>query len=97
MGIKQYPIWHEVQACHYQSSKSYGGMNNSVDKICVGNGNSNSIELATVATTRRLIEVDGERMVSFHLKVDGQTIKEALFKRDEKDRATELVSRRSFL
>jgi len=53
--MQSYPIWHEVQACHYKSSKSYGGKENSGETIYVGTSAKNSHEHCKILTTKRTI------------------------------------------
>lgn len=64
-----------MDACHYNSKKSYGGKENSKDTILVGSSNKNSVRLAEVLTTKRVI--DGK--VIFKISVDGIVLKEAIF------------------
>ena len=81
---RQYPIWHEVQSCHYQSNKSFGGKSNSRDKISVGSSSKNTHELVDTQTTRRVFwnqELQSD-VVSFVYFVDGQPIKGIMFKAD---------------
>ena len=87
----QYPIWHDVSACHYKSSKSYGGRNNSVDSIYVGSSSKYSHHFVDTKTTRRII--DGN--TSFAYFVDGIKIKEIVFKGTE--RLYEIISEYSLL
>ncbi len=92
MSSRSYPIWHEVEACHYKSSKSYGGKSNSASTIKVGSSGSNSEELGHVLTTRRVFNHDKHgRVVVFKLSVDNVVLKAAIFKADENDRAGELI------
>lgn len=51
-----YPIWHEVQACHYKSKKSYGGKTDSGETIYVGTSGSNSHFHCEILTTKRIKE-----------------------------------------
>jgi hypothetical protein len=39
---RNYPIWHNVEACIYQSTKSYGAQDTSKDEILVGSSAKNS-------------------------------------------------------
>jgi hypothetical protein len=55
-----YPIWHEVNACIYQGSKSYGGRDTCETTVKVGTSKSNSEVLVRHVTTRR---TDGEYTV----------------------------------
>ena len=49
---RSYPIWNEVTACIYSSSKSYGAKNESNAKVLVGTSGSNSELLVRHRTTR---------------------------------------------
>ena len=92
--MKSYPIWHEVSACHYQSSKSYGGMRNSIDKISVGNGVRNSVEMATTCTTKReyFSNTYNINVVEFRFSVDDIFIKKIIFDTDKKGRPKNVIS-----
>jgi len=85
-----YPIWHEVSACHYRSDKSYGGKNDSRDKICVGSSAKNSYLLADTCTTRRMTIDDetGERHIQFRYYIDSVMVKGVVFKANSKGNAT---------
>lgn len=48
-----YPIWNEVEACIYKSSKSYGARETSECIVHVGTSASNSEFLVQHVTTRR--------------------------------------------
>lgn len=48
-----YPIWHQINACHYNSGKSYGGKENSGETIYVGTSANNSYEHCKILTTMR--------------------------------------------
>ena len=73
--MRHYPIWHEVTACLYSSSKSYGGKDDSLDTIRVGSSKSNSHILGKVRTTRK--EIDNT--IEFRLYVDDHLIKSMVF------------------
>lgn len=90
--MHSYPIWNEVTACNYQSSKSWG----SKDTMClnqyVGSSASNSQPFAHIVTTKRAVTLpDGNPGISFLLRVDDQPIKTALFTA-KNGRAVDLVS-----
>ena len=53
---RSYPIWTEVTACNYKSSKSFGSKNTSEQKIYVGAGKNHSHLLAKIITTKRVID-----------------------------------------
>jgi hypothetical protein len=55
-----YPIWNEVEACIYKSSKSYGALDTSSTVIKVGTSAKNSEKLVEHTTTRR---TDGDYTV----------------------------------
>jgi len=72
-----YPIWHDVQACHYKSSKSYGGVSDSGETIYVGTSKKNSYKHCDIMTTKRKKEHSkyGFCMV-FRTSVDNIILKE---------------------
>ena len=49
----QYPIWNDVTACIYKSSKSFGAKDTSDTKVFVGTSRTNSELLVQHFTTRR--------------------------------------------
>lgn len=51
--MRQYPIWHNVTACNYKGSKSYGSINTAETQVYVGTSSSNSELLVRHVTTRR--------------------------------------------
>jgi hypothetical protein len=95
--MQQYPIWHNVSACHYKTSKSYGGINTSEDNIVVGSSVRNSYQFVTTITTRRFYkhDVHGDVCV-FKYSVDGFICKEMIFK-DNSGKAGELLETISYL
>lgn len=56
MGFKSYPIWIEVEACIYKSSKSYGAMDVNVERVLVGTSAKYSNLLYTRKTNRRVFD-----------------------------------------
>jgi len=48
-----YPIWNNVTACIYKSSKSYGARDTGEVEICIGTSASNSHEFVRHVVTRR--------------------------------------------
>lgn len=76
---QSYPIWHEVQACHYKSSKSYGGRNNSGETIYVGTSAKNSHEHCKILTTRReIIHPKFGKCMIFKTSIDNIILKETI-------------------
>jgi len=73
--MRQYPIWNNVEACIYKSSKSYGVRDTGQVEVRVGTSSSNSHAFVTHTTTHRTLE-NGDKMFRFY--VDGVVIKEAL-------------------
>ena len=73
--MKSYPIWNNVQACIYKSSKSYGARTQSCVDVKVGTSSRNSFDFVSHRTTRRVHE-DGS--AEFRFYVDDQLIKRAL-------------------
>jgi len=88
MGYSK-PIWIDVEACIYQSSKSFGAKDTSKQTIYVGSSAKNSHEFAEIIVTRR---IDDEGNVVFKLSVDGKILKEAKFE-NNKGRAGNLIGR----
>lgn len=75
MASRSYPIWTDVQACIYQSSKSFGAKDTSHQTIYVGTSRSNSHQIAEICTTRR--EIDDK--IVFKFSVDGEIVKTMTF------------------
>ena len=75
---KMYPIWNDVQACIYKSSKSYGVRNTGEVEIRVGTSSKNSHKFLQHTTTHRLLD-NGDREYRFYL--DGECIRRALLKK----------------
>ena len=50
---RQYPIWHDITACNYGSSKSYGSLETAATEVLVGSGKNHSHKLIEHTTTRR--------------------------------------------
>lgn len=69
--MRSWPIWVNVEACTYKSSKSYGAKNTNAQTINVGSSASNSHELVKICTTRK---EEGDEIV-FRFGVDGKVIK----------------------
>lgn len=76
---QSYPIWHEVQACHYKGRKSYGGKRNSGETIYVGTSARNSHLHCKILTTKREYNHPkyGECLV-FKTSIDGVVLKETI-------------------
>ena len=72
---RQYPIWHQVEACIYKSKKSYGAKNDSSTTIHIGSSSSNSMEFVNHRTTR----VKRGDYDHFRFSVDGKIIKEVWY------------------
>lgn len=96
------PIWNEVEACIYKSSKSYGAKNTSSVTVSVGSSSKNSHELVKHVTTRRFYdEYKGYEKVcvfKFGVFVNGKEfiVCEKIFK-DNKGKAGELITTNSFI
>lgn len=73
--MKSYPIWNEVNACIYASSKSYGAKQESNVNVKVGTSARNSHAFLTHCTTCRDLE-DGAKEFRFY--VDGKLVKRAV-------------------
>ena len=98
MGSRQYPIWVNVEACIYQSGKSYGAKDTNEQTILVGSSSSNSHELAKIVNYKREHEEykGHKNVIVFKTKIDGVTVKEMIFK-DNKGKAGELLETISHL
>ncbi len=96
--MKQYPIWNDVSACIYKSSKSYGARDTSSAEVLVGSSQSNSHSLATHITTRReFVEYKGYlKVIVFKFSVDDVVINENIFK-NVNGRAGELLKTNTVL
>lgn len=70
--MANYPIWIDVEACIYKTSKSYGAKDTNTQNIYVGTSAKNSHLLGKIITTRREV---GNTIV-FRLSVDDVIIKE---------------------
>ncbi len=69
-----------MQACAYQSSKSYGAKETNTQNIYIGSSAKNSIHFAEIVITKRK---DSEENFSFKLSIDGVILKEAKFKNNK--------------
>jgi hypothetical protein len=92
MASRSYPIWNDVEACIYNSSKSYGAKDTSDCTVYVGSGPGNSHALVNHTTTRR---EDDER-ITFRFYVDGKKVKHMIFE-NNRGRAGKLIEEKSFL
>ena len=89
-----YPIWHEVSACHYKSSKSYGGVKDSGERIYVGTSAKNSHFHCKILTTKRDIDhQEFGKCLLFRTSIDDVVVKETLV--SVKERA--VVSQKSMI
>lgn len=79
--MKSYPIWNEVEACIYNSSKSYGAKLQSNVNVKVGTSARNSHDFLTHRTTCRDLE-DGSKEFRFY--VDDKLIKRAVVTSEKK-------------
>lgn len=79
---RSYPIWNQVTACIYNSSKSWGAKRCSEVAVKVGTSASNSHDFVTHATTHRELE-NGDREFRFH--VDGVCVKRAIVRKKSRE------------
>lgn len=79
--MRSYPIWNEVEACIYNSSKSYGAKQQSNVNVKVGTSARNSHDFLTHRTTCRDLE-DGSKEFRFY--VDNKLIKRAVVTSEKK-------------
>ena len=75
MSGRQYPIWNNVEACIYKSSKDWGARERSEVTVNVGSSASNSHEFVTHKVTHKLLD-GGNREFRFY--VDGVCLKRAV-------------------
>ena len=94
----KYPIWNDVNACIYKSSKSYGARDTSQAEVLVGSSQSNSHGLAKHITTRREhITYKGYlKVIVFKFSVNGIVLTEKIFK-NVNGRAGELLKTNTVL
>ena len=86
-------IWHDVTACNYNSSKSYGNHNESNETIYVGSSANNSHFQCTVRTRKRFFNHHKYgQVVCFTTYVDGNPLVKTYFK-DNKGRAGEFINK----
>ena len=69
---RSYPIWNNVTACIYKSSKSFGARDTSETDIYVGTSRHNSEHLVSHVTTRR--EVGEYTVFRFGYQLPGQPL-----------------------
>lgn len=81
-----YPIWVEVQACIYQSSRSYGARDINYEKVCVGTSSKYSNEFVTRAVKKKDLG-DKLRFRAYH---NGLFVSEMIIDKNTK----EVISRR---
>lgn len=82
--MKSFPIYNEVEACIYKSSRSYGARDTSKSTIYVGSYKKNSHELAKVVTTRREKEdIKFGSIIEFAISVDSKILKRMWFKNEK--------------
>jgi hypothetical protein len=87
-----YPIWHDITACNYNSSKSYGSKDEATTVVSVGSSKTNSHRFVSHETIRTAFDTDNGRVVAFQFFVCGALIKECIFKAGRNDRPEELIS-----
>ena len=78
---QSYPIWNDVTACIYQSTKSYGVKNDGIVNVKIGTSAKNSHAFLEHKTTRRTLE-NGDQEFRFY--VDDKLIKRAVVSKGEK-------------
>ena len=81
LTMKSYPIWNEVDACIYQSSKSFGAKTQSNVNVKVGTSARNSHDFVSHCVTHRELE-NGDKEFRFY--VDGKCIKRGLVEKGTK-------------
>ena len=98
MSGRSYPIWIDVTACTYSSSKSYGAKDTNEQVILVGSSKSNSHTLCTIINYKRAYDgyAGFKDVIIFRTKIDGIVVKEMIFK-NNKGRAGEKLAVMSYL
>ena len=79
---KSYPIWIEVEACIYNSSKSYGVKEKGVVNVKVGTSRTYSFDFVNHKTTKKEITKD---ILEYHFYVDDVLIKRSQFNKKTKE------------
>lgn len=94
---RSHPIWNQVTACKYNSSKSYGISDTGEVEIKVGSSASNSHSFLRHVTTRRFTTHPKYGPVCiFKFSVDGVVLKEMIFE-DNNGRAGKHIKTRTKL
>jgi hypothetical protein len=83
--MRSYPIWNEVTACIYGSSKSWGAKQTAGVTVKVGTSARNSHEFVHHATTHRE-HANGDREYRFF--VDGKCVKRSILRKGSFDLET---------
>ena len=78
---QSYPIWNDIDACIYASSKSYGVRDTGVNKIKVGSSAVNSFDFLTTTITHR----EQNNIKTFKFSIDGVVIATAIYNKKTKD------------
>ena len=73
--MRAYPIWNQVDACIYQSNKSFGAKQVSNINVKVGTSAKNSHDFLTHSTTHKE-HSNGDKEFRFY--VDGKCMKRVL-------------------
>ncbi len=82
---QSYLIWHNVNACHYKSSRSYGGRTDSGETIYVGTSAKNSYIHCNILTTKREVDdVKFGKCYVFKTSIDNCVLKETWVSIDNK-------------
>ena len=79
---KSYPIWNEVEACIYNSSKSYGVKERGIVRVKVGTSKTYSFDFVNHKTTKKEITKD---LLEYHFYVDDVLIKRSQFNKKTKE------------
>jgi len=89
---RTYPIWIDVTACTYGSSKSYGAQLTNAQNILVGSGPKNSELHCKIITTKRFREHPkyGEVIV-FMTSINDKVLNISVFEKNKNDTAGKLL------
>jgi hypothetical protein len=89
--MSKYPIWNNVTACIYKSSKSFGVKDTGEVEVLIGSSVKNSHPFLTTLITQKNKETKFGYCKVFTYSIDDVIIKKAYFNLDAKGNANELL------
>tara|TARA_R100001463_G_scaffold132756_2_gene193658 strand:- start:4102 stop:4404 length:303 start_codon:yes stop_codon:yes gene_type:complete len=78
---RAYPIWNDITACIYNSSKSYGVKSEGIVNIKVGTSKTYSYDFVKHRTTKRDLNKD---VIEYRFFVDDMLVKRSQFNKKTK-------------